>query len=1114
MSLLTTHKCFLSSKQLYVNAIAQFPRQRKSSVPTFWQRRHCSPIVRSRRIVKAYAQDQPKQQPLFANRLELDGLQKGLASLPNPAFMGLRAFLALGFGAVGLYAGTQTPEGIRTFARVIGGVLGVLAGNYLGNQANEKRQSSAAVELHNLFVDSGDPMTVSPEQVEQIAKKFALDLRTGLIAERKQMYDQFLSYHIPPGDQPLVGNEAELIKGFKNLIQLSDEDAAPVHIEVGRRLSRSRLEVGTNRDLAMEERRAFQKLVYVSRLVFGEQKSAFLLPWVRVFNMSPTGVEFAVRDYAKQLFKSKITNTGDGKLQTAPAYLQNLRQWQLELQLKDEYCDEIVREAAQERLVEWMDAASQCVKQRGRTKDYTIAMDAVHSLLRFNREMQFLQQQQESTPAEERTLVPGLGRVAIFGTKYETTPGLGNDLRDIFRVYLEETLRKEGLFSEQLEKDVEDLKIALALSPKDTYRVVNQVKSRVYRAMLREEFTSGRLDAAPEKGVILNELIQKIRFDGPTALDLHMSLYRQKLESVLENQVITDEEEAELDRLRRLLCIPQDKWKAVNDEVMGKIFRDVVQEAMDQGIERFGLDDKDKVKKCIDNVRIDRNTAKEELKHLSHKELQKYIAQSRMQKDRLSQAKELKKMVFFSNIVIAPLLEVVNEGMEQEEKKDQDAAMKEFAEIMKQAKAQAEEEKEKEEKEEKQETEEAAAATSEDGKEEAAASEPTAEVVSKAEEESPVSSETSEKSDIAEEPAKETKEVEAQEEEAPKIRTLAKAEKAAADREQGETVTAGGRKVEMKSQKEINLRDVLSERDREETYKLYLMYTMSGDVISMPMGGQIVVERDEQEFARLSQLGDILGLNQFEVYKVHQGIAEQAFKAQVEGISAGGDLFGKEQREKVENLRKQMGLTEDAANTIIKGIQNKKLIGNLQAYKAQGALTYQKILDLKDEGIEVENLVSKDVRTQLFKQEMEKLFTSGKGDFDKDKLFSEIAGNLAIEEKTVKTAVEDYAKDKRRPVFVQAAAYLRQRNQDGAVKTLNNYVNISKALGATDVPEWDREELQDMYGLYCMKVSDEEQRKNIQQALGLKDEEVSALHDMVSSGSFKFDQEQKEEVFF
>ncbi len=43
-------------------------------------------------------------------------------------------------------------------------------------------------------------------------------------------------------------------------------------------------------------------------------------------------------------------------------------------------------------------------------------------------------------------------------------------------------------------------------------------------------------------------------------------------------------------------------------------------------------------------------------------------------------------------------------------------------------------------------------------------------------------------------------------------------------------------------------------------------------------------------------------------------------------------------------MRQKMGLSEEAAGRIIKGVQNQRLIGNLQAVKASGALTLDKVL--------------------------------------------------------------------------------------------------------------------------------------------------------------------------
>ena len=87
--------------------------------------------------------------------------------------------------------------------------------------------------------------------------------------------------------------------------------------------------------------------------------------------------------------------------------------------------------------------------------------------------------------------------------------------------------------------------------------------------------------------------------------------------------------------------------------------------------------------------------------------------------------------------------------------------------------------------------------------------------------------------------------------------------------------------VTMKSQKEITLKNDLQLRDRQDIYRNFLLYCMSGDTVALPMGSTVVVERDESEFARLSQLGEVLGLTQFDVANVHKELAETAYRNQV-----------------------------------------------------------------------------------------------------------------------------------------------------------------------------------------------------------------------------------------
>eukprot|EP01024_Parvocaulis_polyphysoides_P017309 TRINITY_DN17648_c1_g1_i2.p3 TRINITY_DN17648_c1_g1~~TRINITY_DN17648_c1_g1_i2.p3 ORF type:complete len:156 (+),score=50.84 TRINITY_DN17648_c1_g1_i2:68-535(+) len=77
-----------------------------------------------------------------------------LCSAPSSPQKFFRVLLGVGLGAVGLYVGGMTPEGIRSFTRVVGCLMGAMVGGFVGNMAQETRQSAAAVELHNLFVDA------------------------------------------------------------------------------------------------------------------------------------------------------------------------------------------------------------------------------------------------------------------------------------------------------------------------------------------------------------------------------------------------------------------------------------------------------------------------------------------------------------------------------------------------------------------------------------------------------------------------------------------------------------------------------------------------------------------------------------------------------------------------------------------------------------------------------------------------------------------------------------------------------------------------------------------------------------------------------------------------
>ncbi|PKU65373.1 Protein TIC110, chloroplastic [Dendrobium catenatum] len=214
------------------------------------------------------------------------------------------AALAAGFGLGFRFGGSQ--------ATGIGGaaVLGVAAGAAVYS-INSGVPEVAALNLHNLVTGYDDPTELKKENVEAIVEKYGVSRQDEAFREElRDLYSRFVSSVIPPGAENLKGNEVEAIIKFKNALGIDDPDAASVHMEIGRHIFRQRLETG-DREANAEQRRAFQKLVYVSTLVFGEA-SKFLLPWKRIFKVTDAQVDIAIRDNAQRLFAVKLNSVGRG----------------------------------------------------------------------------------------------------------------------------------------------------------------------------------------------------------------------------------------------------------------------------------------------------------------------------------------------------------------------------------------------------------------------------------------------------------------------------------------------------------------------------------------------------------------------------------------------------------------------------------------------------------------------------------------------------------------------------------------------------------------------------------------------------------------------------------
>jgi hypothetical protein len=166
-------------------------------------------------------------------------------------------------------------------------------------------------------------------------------------------------------------------------------------------------------------------------------------------------------------------------------------------------------------------------------------------------------------------------------------------------------------------------------------------------------------------------------------------------------------------------------------------------------------------------------------------------------------------------------------------------------------------------------------------------------------------------------------------------------------------------------------------------------------------------------------------------------------------------------------MRTKMGLSEEAAKKIIKGVQNQRMIGSLQQAKSAGQLTLARLLDMRESGIDIESFVNEDMRLQMWSKEVRRpapcaanrafcltcsrrhslqghrtqvqhralhhacidtascvpqvteRLTDGTGDFDPEALLRKLPEDLALPEKKVAAQMRTLAKDRRHTTLVQ-----------------------------------------------------------------------------------------------
>ncbi|KAL8129877.1 hypothetical protein V2J09_019032 [Rumex salicifolius] len=604
---------FLPPTSLSLNLSSALPKRRRYRVSSL----RCSSSIAEHPV--SAASPPPSQPPVpadvFGGRRELTGIQSVAGSLSPPVRLAgsvvvVAAALAAGYG-LGLRIG-------RNQNAAYGGALalGAAAGG-AAYALNSCVPEVAAANLHNFVADCEDPLALTKEDIDGIAKKYGVSkLDETFNAELCDLYCRFVSSVLPEGSENLKGDEVETIVKFKNALGIDDPEAANMHIEIGRRIFRQRLETG-DRDDDAQQRRAFQKLVYVSTLVFGDA-STFLLPWKRVF---------------------RVTDS----------QLVSLRQFQLAYRLSDELAEDMFRVHMRKLAEANISTAVDILKSRTGAVRGKEIMDELNKILAFNNHLLSL-----ANHSDAGKLARGIGQVSLNGGEFDTGRRI-DELKSLYRAYVVDSL-SSGRMEENRVTALNQLRTIFGLGKRESEAIMLDVTSKLYRKQLAQAFSGGELEAADSKASFLQNLCDRLRFDPEKASGIHEEIYRQKLQQFVADGKLSDEDVAALLRVRVMLCIPQKTVEAAHAEICGRLFEKVVNDAISSGVDGYDADVKANVRKAAHGLRLTGEVAISLASKAVRRIFITYIRQARAASNRTESAKVLKKMIAFNTLVATELV--------------------------------------------------------------------------------------------------------------------------------------------------------------------------------------------------------------------------------------------------------------------------------------------------------------------------------------------------------------------------------------------------------------------------------------------------------------------------
>ncbi|KAL6883554.1 hypothetical protein ACP4OV_010968 [Aristida adscensionis] len=596
--------------------------------------------LRLRAAAAAEGEGAAAGEAVFGPRRELTGVQPLVEALPPAARTAAELAVAAAAVAAGYGIGLRAGRGSRAAAFAGAAVLG--AASVAGAAAvNNVVPEVAAVGLHNYVAGHDDPTALESGEVEAIANKYGVSTQDAAFkAELCDLYARYVYSILPPGDEDLKGTEVQAITTFKNALGLDDVDAANMHMEIGRRIYRERLET-SDRDADMEQRRAFQKLIYVSNLVFGDA-SAFLLPWKRLFGVTDSQIDIAMRENAKNLYSSQLKSIGRG---LDIGTLIDVRRAQLAYKLSDEIAAEMFREHAKKLVQENTSSALDMLKSR-KQDSLPQAVEEVNTVLKFNSLLTTL-----SKHPEADRFARGLGPVSLAG-EYDHDRR-ADDLKLLYRAYATEVL-SEGIVDDEKLAPLNELRNIFGLGKREAEGILSEVKALIYRRRLAKSFNT-ELASVPSKAAFLQILCEKLQFDPELASKIHEDIYRQKLQQFVADGELNKDEVEALMAFQVRLCIPQETVDAAHTEICGQLFEKVVKEAL-ASVDGYDANRREAVRKAAQSLNLKKEAVMAIVSKAVRRLFLSYIQRAKAGGNRIETAKELKKLISFNTVVVSELL--------------------------------------------------------------------------------------------------------------------------------------------------------------------------------------------------------------------------------------------------------------------------------------------------------------------------------------------------------------------------------------------------------------------------------------------------------------------------